>query len=206
MVEDIDSAIHRWQREFGIGPFLVARDARPLVNAFYRGEKSQTLILDLAFAYQGNLQIELIALKKRVPSMYQEVLERGQRDLQHYAVRVADFDKACDFVASQGFQTLMTSGIKGLARMHYVEAVDFSKNVFAPDQRSYMKTPEGFGIVLEIIEDNELTRPYFEKIEQAVAAIPRDQQSQDFDLAGLVPAGVVLRSLGRMLLSKLTGS
>ena len=102
---------------------MVARDSSPLRNALYRGERSKPVAVDLAFAYIGELQLELIKLKSDAPSMYKEVLERGQRDLQHYGTCVEDFDKASEYAAGHGFQPVVEVGIKGLARMHYRTAV-----------------------------------------------------------------------------------
>jgi hypothetical protein len=44
MVDDIDAAMTVWHGRYGVGPFLVTRDAIPLTNAYYRGEKAQTTI------------------------------------------------------------------------------------------------------------------------------------------------------------------
>lgn len=187
IVEDIEEAIAHWHNEHGIGPFVVARDAEPLFNAFYRGKKSETVILDLAFAYAGDLQIELIKLKQTVPSIFKEVLDRGQRDLHHYGTYVADFEKAREFAAANGFKTVVETGVKGIVQMHYVEAVDFSMNIFSPDEHSYMKTPEGYGVVLEIVEDNAMTRPYFDNTRELVDSVPDGQLIKDFKLNDIMP-------------------
>ena len=42
MVDDIDAAIKHWHDEYGVGPFLVTRNATPLSNAYYRGEKARS--------------------------------------------------------------------------------------------------------------------------------------------------------------------
>lgn len=130
IVDDIDQAIADWKEKYDVGPWVVARDEKPMINAFYRGERSETLVVDLAFAYHGELQIELIVLKKSVPSMCTEVIERGQKDLQHYGVCVADFPKAVEYYKANGFIPVVEAGIEGLAQMHYVEATDFEKMCF----------------------------------------------------------------------------
>jgi hypothetical protein len=185
IVDDIDDAIDRWHSRYGTGPFLLARDTTPFVNALYRGRPSELMVVDLAFAYVGELQLELIALKNGVPSMYKEVLDRGQVDLQHYGVCVEDFDAAVAYYRENGFQLVVASGAEGVAQMHYAEAVDFDKNVFGDDEKAYMKTPEGYGIVLEVIADNAMTRPYFDGIKHRVAAIPSGQLIQEFQLSEL---------------------
>ena len=62
MVDDIDAAMQRWHDDHGVGPFLVTRNAVPLSNAFYRGEKAETTRVNIAFAYVGEMQLELIEL------------------------------------------------------------------------------------------------------------------------------------------------
>ncbi|MCB1676054.1 MAG: VOC family protein [Halioglobus sp.] len=187
IVNHIDDAIAHWNTEYGIGPFAVTRDITPFVNAVYRGRPGEVIVMDLAFAYIGDLQLELIALKNDVPSMYKEVLDRGQVDLQHYAVRVKDFEAAVACYEKNGFQAVVESGTKGVSQMHYVEAMDFDKNIFGDDEKAYMKTPEGFGIVLEVIEDNAMTAPYFDGIKQMVNAIPSGQLIQEFKISQLAP-------------------
>jgi len=147
----------------------------------------------------------LIALKNTVPSMYTEVIGRKQTDLQHYGVLVEDFAAATEFAAQQGFKSVVEAGIKGLAQMHYIETTDFDKNIFAEDELSYMKTPEGHGIVLEVIEFNAMTRPYFDSIKKMVNEIPAGQLVKNFKLSSITPVGAIVSALGKFLLNKLLG-
>jgi len=205
IVDDIDQAVAHWHSEHGIGPFVVARNENPMTHAFYRGEKAEDVVVDLAFGYFGELQIELIALKNDVPSMYSEAIERKQTDIQHYGVLVEDFTAATEFAAQQGFKPVVEAGIKGLAQMSYIEATNFEKNVFAEDEASYMKTPEGHGIVLEVIECNAMTRPYFDAIKKMVDDVPAGQLSKEFKLSSITPVAAVVSALGKFVLNKLLG-
>ncbi|MGI9275975.1 MAG: VOC family protein [Endozoicomonas sp.] len=203
IVEDIDQAIDHWHQEYGVGPFIVTRDASPLKGARYRGEPGKPVLLDLAFADMGDLQLELIAQKNAVPSMYKEVFDRGQKGLQHYGTFVTDFEKARKFAEAQGMKPVIEVGVKGLARMNYLEARDFSRNIFASDEQSFMKTPEGYGIVLEVIEDNGLTKPIFDNMARIASSIPEGQRVKEFDYDALIPKGAMLAGLGRFLVKKL---
>lgn len=185
VVDDLDQAIGQWHRDYGLGPWVFFRDEAPLLGSLYRGKPSETVIIDAAFAYAGDLQIELIQLKQVVPSMYKEVLDRGQKNLQHYGVCVADFNQATEFASSNGFIPVVQAGAAGFAQMWYMEATDFSKNVFAVSEQSYMQTPESHGIVLEIIEDNDFTRPYFEGIRALVDNVPEGELKQQFTISSL---------------------
>jgi hypothetical protein len=203
IVDDIDAAMKDWQENRGVGAFAIARKATPLRNAYYRGERSETIVIDVAFGYLGDLQVELIELKEIIPSMYKEAMDRGQKDLQHYGVTVDDFQAACDHAKANGFTSVVDAGFEGLARMSYLEATDLEKNVFSDP--SFMKTPEGHGIVLEIIEWNALTRPYFDAIEELVAQVPTGSFVAEFDLGSITPVGEVLKMLPRFLFKKLLG-
>lgn len=194
-----------WHDKYGIGPWVVMRDEKPLSNAKYRGDKSEEVVISAAFAYQGDLQIELIELRKIVPTMYKEVLDRGQIDLQHYGVLAEGFEAANEFATSNGFVPVVESGIKGLAQMNYVEATDFTKNVFGPDEQAFMKTPEGHGVVLEIIQDNSMTKPYFSGMKEMIDGVPEGQLIKEFKLSDLSSMGVLLPALGKFLVKKLLG-
>jgi hypothetical protein len=127
VVDDLDQAIEQWHRDYDIGPWVFFRDETPLLGSLYRGEQSGIVVIDAAFAYIGDLQIELIQLKQNVPCMYKEVLDRGQKNLQHYGVCVADFTKATEFASANGFTPVVQAGAAGFAQMWYMEATDFSK-------------------------------------------------------------------------------
>lgn len=204
IVEDLDSAMKTWQQQRGVQAFVVARNAQPLSNASYRGQAKHRVTIDVAFGYLGDLQIELIELKGDTPSMYKEALDRHQKDLQHYGVTVEDFDRSYEYALNNGFESIVDSGVKGLARMSYVEAVDFQQTVFAEQDREFMYTPEGHGIVLEIIEWNAMTRPYFERIRELVDAVPPGVLFEEFNLNSITPVAELLRSLPGFLWKKLT--
>ncbi len=205
VVKDIDAAMKEWQAVRGVKGFVVARDAQPLSNACYRGEKKHSVTIDLAFGYLDELQIELIELKGDTPSMYKEALDRNQTDLQHYAVVVEDFDGAYQFARDHGFETIVDSGVNGIARMSYIEATDFEKNVFKEDEKGFMTTPEGHGIILEVIEWNGMTKPYFDTIKAMVDALPQQQLYREFSLNSITPIAELVKVLPRFIWKKITG-
>ncbi len=186
VVDDIDEAMQRWHRDYGVGPFLVTRGAVPLSNAYYRGEKAQTTRLNIAFAYVGDMQLELIELIGDTPGLYTEFLDRGDYGVNHYAVLVDDFPKAYNWALDNGWQAVIDSGVDGLARM------------------SYMESPEK-DMVLEVIEWNPLTRPYFNGLEQLVKAADEQQLVHEFDLKDITPKVAVLTGLLKYSVKKLFG-
>lgn len=146
IVEDIDAAIENWNRQLGVSPFAVVRECKPLQGSKYRGEDSGEIILNLAFAYIGEVQLELIEQVNDTPSMYREALAKGASGLHHYGVCVEDYSRAYQYALDNGFTPVVNAGAPGYAQMAYVES-----DVIP-------------GLILEIIEWNDITRPYFDGI------------------------------------------
>lgn len=188
IVPDIDAAMDSWHRQMGVGPFVVARNAKPLANAYYRGKPAEDVVLHIAFAYLGEIQLELIEPVNDVPSMYREAMERGNHGLHHYAVCVEDFPQAYNYALDNGFNAVVDAGFDGLARMSYVESAEIP------------------GLILEVIQWNDLTRPYFEGIEKLVANADPAQLAHEFKLNQLTPVGPALKLAGKFLWQKVTGN
>jgi len=77
-------------------------------------------------------------------------------------------------------------GFDGLARMSYVEN-------------------DAAGVIIEMVEWNDLTRPIFDGIYAKWKKIGATHEIVDFDLQAMTPKGAVLKSLGRFLVKKFTG-
>ena len=185
VVDDIDVAIQNWQNR-GVGPFLLTREVDPLTNATYRGARAAPVSVDIAFAYIGDMQLELIRLHGTTPSLYQEAKERGMDGVHHYAVCVDDFPGVYLQALADGFTPVVDAGIDGLARM------------------SYLESPDGTYII-EMIEWNALTRPYFDAIAQRIAAAGPVETVVEFTLAQLTPKSAVARQLLRFLVNSVLG-
>ena len=168
MVDNIDGAMKHWHEEYGVGPFLVTRNAVPLSNAYYRNQKAQTTRVNIAFAYVGEMQLELIELIGDTPGLYKEALDRQRYGVHHYAVLVDNFPRAYSWALDNGFDAVIDAGIDGLARM------------------SYMENPHS-GLILEVIEWNSLTRPYFNVIEKKVKSADAKQLVHEFKLPDITP-------------------
>lgn len=186
IVDDIDEAIQHWHQEHGVGPFLVARNEVPLSNAFYRGNRAPTARVNIAFAYVGDMQLELIELIGDTPGLYKEALDRKHYGVHHYAVCVDDFAAAYNWALDNGFDAVIDAGIDGLARMSYVE-----------DANS--------GLILEVIEWNPLTRPYFQGLEKRVKAADKATLLHEFTLADLTPKFAVMSQLLKFSMKKIFG-
>jgi hypothetical protein len=186
MVDDIDEAMQKWHREHGIGPFLVTRNVTPLSNAYYRGEKAQTSHTNIAFAYVGDMQLEFIELIGETPGLYKEALDRKNYGVHHYAVLVDDFPTTYKYLLDEGYEAVIDSGVDGLARMSYMENADT-------------------GIILEVIEWNPLTRPYFDGLEKMIKEADDSQLVHEFQLADITPKLAVFIQLAKYMVKKLFG-
>ena len=85
VVENIDRSIAAWTAQLAVGPWLIIRNV-PLQTTS-RGLPSVPLI-DCAFAYRGEIQIELIQQKNDAASPYRAWIEQGRYGLHHTAFLV----------------------------------------------------------------------------------------------------------------------
>lgn len=185
IVSNLDDAIAHW-KSLGVGPFLITRNVSPLQNAYYRCKKSGETPLNIGFGYHGNMQIELIEPLHTTPSIYSEAVERQITGVHHYAVCVEDFPANYFYALDNGYEAVVDSGVDGLGRMSYVENSDT-------------------GIILEVIEWNNLTRPYFDAIRSMWEAASATGADSEFELAALTPKGAIVKGLVKFLFKKLTG-
>ena len=186
IVKDIDQAIAHWREQHDVGPFLINRNITPLQNTYFRGEKSDKTPINIAFSYIDGMQLEIIQPLHDIPSLYNEALERNIDGVHHYAARVDDFPAAYNWALDNGYDAVVDVGIDGLARMSYVENKEA-------------------GLIIEVIEWNDLTRPIFDSLYLKWQSIESDGHDQEFELQKLTPAGAVFKELGKFLVKKLTG-
>jgi hypothetical protein len=178
IVPDIEEAIDDWARQLHIGPFALCREIQPLAGSLYRGEPGGDITMNVAFAYMGELQLELIEQVNDTPSMYREAARRRGYGHHHYGFCVEDFDASYGRAIANGFEPIVDAGVKGFARMSYVE----SKSI-----------P---GLVCEVIEWNDFTRPYFDGIHAFLADADDTKSVHELDLAALVSGGAQSKTTG----------
>lgn len=146
VVDDIEKAINDWHDQVGIGPFALVRNCSPLAGSQYRGQPSGDIAVNLAFAYIDGVQLELIEPVNDTSSLYREALQKGAHSVHHYGVCVEDFPAAYQHAMANGFTAVVDAGVPGVVQMAYVESDRIE------------------GLMFEIIEWNDLTRPYFDGI------------------------------------------
>jgi len=89
LVDDLDASIARWIEMLGIGPWTVFRNVG--LDGTYRG-KAGVVTMDVALAYQGDVQIELIKATNQTPSPYRTEAGTPIFGVHHVAWMVDDLE------------------------------------------------------------------------------------------------------------------
>jgi len=171
VVPELDAAMKAWNAQLGVGPFAVVRGLQPLTGSRYRGAPSGDVILDMGFAYIEDVQLELIEQRNQTPSVYREAIERGLHSLHHYGFWVEDFDTAYAHAVAHGFEAVVEAGSRDSGRMSYVES---------------RLIP---GLICELIEWTEQTRPYFDGVRRFLAGVDPATLQHEMDLASVASGG-----------------
>lgn len=103
LVSNLDESIEHWAR-LGVGPFFVYRNI-PYEHRVYRGEKA-TFEIAAAFAYFGDLQLELVERLNDAPSIYKEFEKQQGHGVQHLGILSPDFDHDSNMLQAAGFEEI----------------------------------------------------------------------------------------------------
>ena len=135
VVEDIGKAMRYYKRIFGIGPWYRGRGEEK-GKVVYRGREVE-VELDIAFAFCGGVQVELIQTKGRGPNIYSEQLKRSGEGLHHLGFFVTGIEKKLARLRGAGVKPLQSGVIKsGKAVVKY----------------AYLDTAGTGGVILELID------------------------------------------------------
>ncbi|HHM8126990.1 TPA: VOC family protein [Pseudomonas aeruginosa] len=100
VVEDIDLAVKHWAEKLGVAPFFVTRHAK-YETLTYQAEPTGCDIT-LAFAYSGDLQIELVQQHNDAPSVFREFVQRNGYGMHHVGVLTEDLQADVRSLAGKG--------------------------------------------------------------------------------------------------------
>lgn len=120
LVEYLMPALDRWVGSCGIGPFFIL-PPRQFESLSVHGAPAadHDIIADVALAYSGDVQIELI-VPGRAPSTYHDFLSAGGRGLHHFGYGCDDFDAARAEALTRGL-TITTEGRSAITRFAYCD-------------------------------------------------------------------------------------
>jgi NADPH:quinone reductase-like Zn-dependent oxidoreductase len=107
VVRDIEAVMASYVAA-GVGPWFYLKGVKP-GNFTYRGEPSD-MVMDVAVANSGDIQLELITPTNDAPSMYRDFLEAGHEGAQHVSYWSENYQELYDKALSLGF----TVGQEGL--------------------------------------------------------------------------------------------
>lgn len=116
--EDFDAAVKHWTEVMGVGPFFLIEGIH-LDGMKYRGEPTEA-VFDLALAYWGDMQIELIRPRDSHPSIYSGEYADVGGGLHHVCVLVDDIAEARKVCAAQGAEVVI-EGKFGASEVIYVD-------------------------------------------------------------------------------------
>jgi hypothetical protein len=119
VVEDIEAAMHHWATVIGVGPWFYAPSV-PVQNFQYRGKPSG-MVLSVALANSGPLQIELVQQRNDEPSIYRDFVRAGKLGLQHVAYWTEDYDGVMARAAAAGLFPVMSGDVGAHGRYCYFD-------------------------------------------------------------------------------------
>lgn len=125
VVRDADAAMRQLGENFGIGPFIPAREVT-FEEYRYRGRPAEAPVVTLCVAQSGPLQIEIIQQHNAAPSAYTEFLDRGREGCQHVATWFAshaEYDAARARLLANGLTLVHEARLSAIGcRFAYFEA------------------------------------------------------------------------------------
>lgn len=120
VVADLDRSLASRMRALGLGPWTVFRGVT--LDGHYRGQTTRVTI-DVALAYQGHVQIELIQPVGDAPSPYLDENRAPRCGVHHMAWIVDDLDAAVADATTRGLSTVFEAS-NPVTRVAYLEAED----------------------------------------------------------------------------------
>lgn len=118
VVADLDDAIEHWLEHTGIGPWTVFRDVT--LHGNHLGEET-VVEMDVAMAYSGSLQIELMQITSDTPSPYADPDGTPRLGLHHIAWLTDDLDGVVADATRRGLRVLFRTGNASM-RVAYLDS------------------------------------------------------------------------------------
>jgi hypothetical protein len=145
VVDDLFGAAARWAHVFGIGPFHAI--PRTQVPCTYRGTESE-LDVQVAVAQAGPVQIELIKQFSEGPSVYRDLVAKGESGFHQLCTVTLDYDATKAHYESLGYEL----------------ACEFRVD----PHTVYFDTVRDFGFFTEVVEASDYLR-HFDRIAKTCA-------------------------------------
>jgi NADPH2:quinone reductase len=144
VVPDIGKAVRYYSKVLNIKPWF--RSKTKSNNAAFKGE-SFSLELDIALAFSGGVEIELIQMLTDRECIYSDIMKKQGGGLHHIGIMVRGFDKKLEQMKTAGIGVIQSGIIKTVGG--------------AVTKYAYMDTVSTCGIISEIIESKLIGIPVF---------------------------------------------
>lgn len=112
VVPDLMAAIDQWARQAGVGPFFYFDDV-VYENAMYRGKPWKPVKFHAAIAQAEHMQIELISQLEEGPSMFSELVPKGESRLHHMSTYTDNFEADLAHYQAAGAEVVFSGLMKG---------------------------------------------------------------------------------------------
>ncbi|MDO9109924.1 MAG: VOC family protein [Desulfatirhabdiaceae bacterium] len=144
VVPDIGKAVRNYSNFLNIKPWFRSKTASN--EAAFKGE-SFSLELDIALAFSGGVEIELIQMLTDRECIYSDIMKKQGGGLHHIGTMVRGFDKKLEQMKAAGIGVIQSGVIKTVGG--------------AVTKYAYMDTVSTCGIISEIIESRLAGIPVF---------------------------------------------
>jgi hypothetical protein len=119
VVRDLDAAIRHWADVLQVGPFFVLEHV-PYSMCRYHGAPTD-IDMDVALAYSGDVQIELVHQRNDAPSIFTDFLRERGEGLQHVGVITSDLDLALEHFAGRSIEPVQDGVAENGTRFAYLD-------------------------------------------------------------------------------------
>jgi hypothetical protein len=120
VVPDLTAACHRFHELYNLGPFFRGT-VHPLRDVHYRGVPADPVVIEIACAQAGDVQIELITQSSPGPSAYRDMFAEDEQGFHHSAIFTSDYEATKRGLERAGFPVAMDMAGPGDNRICYVD-------------------------------------------------------------------------------------
>jgi hypothetical protein len=120
IVEDLDAAIAYWVRDLKVGPWFRLNGFDGGHDAVYRGGE-YTATVDLAMAFAGHMQIELLQPNDDEPSVYKEMIDAKGYGFHHFGVASDDVEADIAALEAKGYELAFKASVPTGGHVAYMD-------------------------------------------------------------------------------------
>ena len=127
LVEDIEASVNAWMDHLNVGPWMIIKNVT--LDCTFKGEPSAPLI-DIALAYSGDVQVELIQQKNDAQSPYRKYFDEKRMGLHHTAYLCDDINKDVDQAVDQGLDVVCDINMFDGSRYVYAQNAALGEDIY----------------------------------------------------------------------------